>query len=166
MVKLAENSPHNKKMLEKLYKIREEFDKEKKVFNYPNTDIKIFEAIRIASKDKTLKGKSLEKGFSAIGLVITNKEADTSNTMDEWYGYLIIKSDYFRELTWMMNKILRLFNDYFRGMEAREYLYDHIGGCMKKSLAKNPINIVFKDVLDEADRLIDEEIKFYQQINS
>ena len=63
----------------------------------------------------------------------------------------------------MMNKILRLFKDYFIGMEAREYLYDHIGACMKNSLKTKKINEVFKDVLEEADRLIQEAIKFHQK---
>ena len=146
--------------LETLYKIRKNLEVMKKIYDYPNIDIKIFEVIKEMSQKRLLKGKSLERGFSAIGLVIADEKTDFKNSMDEWYGYLIIKSKHYRELTWMMNKMLRLFKDYFKGMEAREYLYDHIGGCMQKSLKKNKINIVFKDVLDEADRLVKDSIDF------
>lgn len=145
-----------------LNSIKMEIEKVKKTFNYPNIDIRIFEVIREASEYNLLKGRSLERGFSATGLVITDTKADYSDSMEKWYGYLIIQSEYYRELTWMMNKILRMFKDYFIGMEAREYLYDHIGECMIKSLKKNKINETFKDVLDEANRLVDEAITFHK----
>ena len=50
--------------------------------------------------------------------------------------------------------ILRIFKDYFVGMEAREYLFDHIGTRMQESLKTNEINEVFHDVIDEAEQLI------------
>lgn len=53
-----------------------------------------------------------------------------------------------------MNMILRIFKDYFVGMEAREYLFDHIGARMQESLKTNGINEVFRDVIDEAEQLI------------
>jgi Zn-dependent M32 family carboxypeptidase len=53
-----------------------------------------------------------------------------------------------------MNMMLRIFKDYFQGMEAREYLYDHIANRMKESLKTNGINEVFRDVMDEAEKLI------------
>ena len=152
-----------KNTLKVLENIKKELEEEKKAFNYPNIDIKLFEVIRQASDYNLLRGRSLERGFSAVGLVIADPKIDFSNSIDRWYGYLIIQSEYYRELTWMMNKILRLFKDYFIGMEAREYLYDHIGACMKNSLKTKKINEVFKDVLEEADRLIQEAIKFHQK---
>ena len=39
-------------------------------------------------------------------------------------------------------------------MEAREYLFDHIGARMQESLKTNGINEVFRDVIDEAEQLI------------
>lgn len=152
-----------KNTLKVLENIKKDIEEEKKAFNYPNIDIKLFETIRQASAYNLLKGRSLEKGFSAVGLVIADTKVDFSNSMDKWYGYLIIQSEYYRELTWMMNMMLRLFKDYFIGMEAREYLYDHIGERMKKSLKTKKINEVFKDVLEEAERLIQEAIKFHQK---
>ena len=95
----------------------------------------------------------MEKGFDAAGLVIKPDDLKARD-LDKWYGYIIIESEYFRELTWMMNMMLRIFKDYFQGMEAREYLYDHIGNRMKESLKTNGINEVFRDVMDEAEKLI------------
>ena len=50
--------------------------------------------------------------------------------------------------------MLRIFKDYFQGMEAREYLYDHIANRMQESLKSNGINEVFRDVIGEAENLI------------
>ena len=158
-------SNDNQHSLDVLHKIKSVLHEEKRIFNYPNPDIKIFEAIRILSEKKLLQGRSLERGFSAVGLVIADENVDFKNTVDEWYGYTIIKSKYYRELTWMMNFILKIVSRYFRGMEAREYLYDHISRKILESLKYNHINLVFKDVLDETERLIDEAIKFQKKEN-
>ena len=66
----------------------------------------------------------------------------------------------------MMIYILGLVSKYFRGMEAREYLYDHIAEKINKSLKRNSINIVFCDVLHETDRLIDEAIIYESKKNT
>ena len=62
--------------LETLYKIRKNLEVMKKIYDYPNIDIKIFEVIKEMSQKRLLKGKSLERGFSAIGLVIADEKTD------------------------------------------------------------------------------------------
>jgi hypothetical protein len=144
--------------LDDLWRIKRNIQQEKRSFNYPHIDINFFKKIKVLADKKKYKGKDLNEGFSATGLIIADEDSNFENSMASWYGYTIIKSKYYRELTWMMIYILGLVNKYFRGMEAREYLYDHIAERMNKSLKRNSINIVFRDVLHETDRLINEAI--------
>ena len=146
--------------LDILWKIKRNLQQEKRAFNYPDIDINFFKKIKASASKKKYKGKNLNEGFSAAGLVIADENSDFEKTIESWYGYTIIKSRYYRELTWMMIYILGKVHQYFRGMEAREYLYDHIAERMKNSLKRNSINIVFRDVLHETDRLINEAIIF------
>jgi hypothetical protein len=144
--------------LDILWKIKRNLQQEKRAFNYPDIDINFFKKIRLSASKKRYKGKNLSEGFSAVGLVIADENCNFEKTVESWYGYTIIKSRYYRELTWMMIYILGIVNQYFRGMEAREYLYDHLAERMKNSLKRNSINIVFRDLLHETDRLINEAI--------
>ena len=151
--KVYKKSANHKAELEKLLIAEERLNEAKNLYVYPDLSGKVLQVVRELSEKKQLIGKSLEKGFDAVGLVIKPKD-DKPRDLDKWYGYTIIESDYFRELTWIMNMIVRIFKDYFVGMEGREYLYDHIAKRMEKSLKKNGINEVFRDVLDEAEKLI------------
>ena len=141
------------KELEKLFIAEERLQEVKNLYVYPELSEKVLKAVRELSEKKKLLGKTLDKGFDATGLVIKPNDGKTRN-LDKWYGYIIIESEYFRELTWMMNIMLRIFKDYFQGMEAREYLYDHIANRMQESLKSNGINEVFRDVIGEAENLI------------
>lgn len=148
--------PKNKGKNEELQKLliaEERLQEAKNLYVYPDLSGKVLQAVRELSEQKKLIGKTLEKGFDAAGLVIKPDDGKARD-LDKWYGYIIIESEYFRELTWMMNMMLRIFKDYFQGMEAREYLYDHIANRMKESLKTNGINEVFRDVMDEAEKLI------------
>ena len=149
--------------LDILWKIKRDLQQEKRFFNYPNIDLQFFKKIKSSSKKKVVIGKKLQEGFSAVGLVITDDKQDFSNSAEHWYGYTIIQSPYYQELTWIMHYILKLVKDYFKGMEAREYLYDHIAERMKSSLKKNKINGVFRDVLHETERLINEAIIYHSK---
>ncbi len=151
--KVYAKTANQKAELEKLLIAEERLNEAKNLYVYPDISGKVLQVVRELSEKKQLIGKSLEKGFDAVGLVIKPKDGKPRN-LDQWYGYTIIESDHFRELTWMMNMMVRIFKDYFVGMEGREYLYDHIAKRMEKSLKKNGINEVFRDVLDEADKLI------------
>ena len=151
--KVYKKSANHKAEFEKLLIAEERLNEAKNLYVYPDLSGKVLQVVRELSEKKQLIGKSLEKGFDAVGLVIKPKD-DKPRDLDKWYGYTIIESDHFRELTWMMNMMVRIFKDYFVGMEGREYLYDHIAKRMEKSLKKNGINEVFRDVLDEAEKLI------------
>jgi hypothetical protein len=151
--------------LDILWKIKRKLQQEKRAFNYPDIDINFFKKIKISASKKRYKGKNLNEGFSAVGLVISDENNDFDKTVDSWYGYTIIKSKHYRELTWMMIYILGIVHQYYRGMEAREYFFDHIAERMQSSLKRNPINIVFKDVLHETERLINEAIIFNSNKN-
>ena len=152
-VKEPKISKHKNEELEKLLIAEERLNEAKNLYAYPELSSKVLQVVRELSEKKKLKGKTLERGFDATGLVIKPNDGQARD-LDKWYGYIIIESDYFRELTWIMNMILRIFKDYFVGMEAREYLFDHIGTRMQESLKTNGINEVFRDVIDEAEQLI------------
>ena len=152
-VKEPKLSKHKNEELEKLLIAEERLNEAKNLYAYPELSGKVLQVVRELSEKKKLKGKTLERGFDATGLVIKPNDGQPRD-LDKWYGYIIIESDYFRELTWIMNMILRIFKDYFVGMEAREYLFDHIGTRMQESLKTNEINEVFRDVIDEAEQLI------------
>lgn len=152
-VKEPKLSKHKNEELEKLLIAEERLNEAKNLYAYPELSGKILQVVRELSERKKLKGKTLERGFDATGLVIKPNDGQARD-LDKWYGYIIIESDYFRELTWIMNMILRIFKDYFVGMEAREYLFDHIGARMQESLKTNEVNEVFRDVIDEAEQLI------------
>ena len=149
---IQKNKGKNKE-LEKLHIAEERLEEVKNLYVYPELSSKVLQVVRELSEQKKLKGKTLEKGFDAKGLIIKPKNGKPRD-LDRWYGYIIIESEYFRELTWMMNIMLRIFKDYFQGMEAREYLYDHIANRMQESLKSNGINEVFRDVIEEAEKLI------------
>ena len=152
-VKEPKLSKHKNEELEKLLIAEERLNEAKNLYAYPELSGKILQVVRELSEREKLKGKTLERGFDATGLVIKPNDGQARD-LDKWYGYIIIESDYFRELTWIMNMILRIFKDYFVGMEAREYLFDHIGARMQESLKTNEVNEVFRDVIDEAEQLI------------
>ena len=152
--------------LDILWRIKRNLQQKKRSFNYPHIDINFFKKIKALADKKKYRGKDLNEGFSATGLIIADKDSDFENSMADWYGYKIIKSKHYRELTWMMIYILSLVSKYFRGMEAREYLYDHIAEKINKSLKRNSFNIVFRDVLHETDRLIDEAIIYESKKNT
>ena len=153
ITKVYKKSKHSNEELEKLLIAEERLNEIKNLYVYPKLSGKVLQVVRELSEKKQLIGKSLENGFDAVGLVIKPKDSKPVD-LEKWYGYIIIESDHFRELTWMMNMMVRIFKDYFVGMEGREYLYDHIAKRMEKSLKKNGINEVFRDVLDEAEKLI------------
>ena len=111
------------------------------------------EIIRELSEENKIIYDSLEKGFNRIGLVIKPIDGK-SRKLEEWYGYIIIETAYYKELTWLMNKILKIFGSFFNNMESREYLFDHLGVRIQKALINNDIDIVFWEVIDESQKLI------------
>jgi hypothetical protein len=147
------NEKIKKREIEKILTCKKKLNKIKELYSNPDTRNKVLQVVKELSENKSLIGKSLENGFDGTGLVIKPKDKNKRD-LDQWYGYIIIESEHFRELTWMMNMMLRVFKNYFIGMEAREYLYDHIGNRMIKSLKTNNIDGVFWDVIDEAEKLI------------
>ena len=99
--------------LDILWKIKRNLQQEKRAFNYPDIGINFFKKIKAFASKKRYKGKNLNEGFSAAGVVIADENSDFEKTVESWYGYTIIKSRYYRELTWMMIYILGKVHQYF-----------------------------------------------------
>ena len=110
-VKEPKISKHKNEELEKLLIAEERLNEAKNLYAYPELSGKVLQVVRELSEKKT-QGKTLERGFDATGLVIKPNDGQARD-LDKWYGYIIIESDYFRELTWIMNMMLRIFKDYF-----------------------------------------------------
>lgn len=157
MIIHSSNRIHNLE-IKNILKSEKKLNEFKKLYLGSETSKKVLQVIRELSENKELIGKTLENGFHQHGLLIKKKSIKQSKIKCE-NNFIFIESDYFRELTWIMNTILQIFKDCFITQQACRYLCNQIAKRMLISLKDDDINSVFWDVIDEAETMI-KKIKY------
>ena len=65
--------------------------------------------IQIARKEKhPYCPKSLKRGFDGAGITIISNESKRNLELESWYGYIIVKTEYVKEITWILLKLKKI----------------------------------------------------------
>ena len=87
----------NSSILNNLRDLKEKLEKD---LGYIDKDI------QKAKKEKNpYNTKSLKRGFDGAGITIISNESKRNLELESWYGYIIVKTKYVKEITWMLFKL-------------------------------------------------------------
>lgn len=116
----------------------------------------IDEDIQKAKKEKhPYNPKSLKRGFDGAGITIISNESKRNLELESWYGYIIVKTKYVKEITWMLFKLKRICVIQIEEYGVRKDFFQSVAITANGEISKEKdLKVILLSMIDNAEAFI------------